>query len=192
MKKNRQAKIVEQLTDRQLLLNLYLSQSMFLFVAIIGIWIFFDSFRTFFQLFQWNPSQVFLYGIVPALLIVIVDIVLIKILPKRFFDDGGINERIFSMLSIPHIFLITFIIAVSEELLFRGLIHTEAGYIIASLVFALIHYRYLHKIVLLISVLLLSFLIGYMYEITQNLLVPIVAHFFIDLLLGIYYRLNMR
>src|SRR5690625_1741473 len=114
------------------------------------------------------------------------------ILPKKYFDDGGINERIFKNQSIFNIFIIALIVAVSEELLFRGLIQTIFGYFIASTLFALVHVRYLRKPVLLISVLLISFYLGYLYEITNNLFVTIFAHFIVDFLLGVIIRYNIH
>src|SRR5699024_11474282 len=59
------------------------------------------------------------------------------------------------------------------ELLFRGVLQTTFGYIPASVIFALVHVRYLSKPVLLISVLLISFFIGYLFEVTGNLYVTI-------------------
>src|SRR5690625_3487599 len=90
--------------------------------------------------------------------------------------------------SIGDIFLLALIIAISEELLFRGIIQTTFGYFIASLIFALVHLRYLKKPVLFLSVLLLSFYIGFLFKITGSLLVTITMHFTIDFLLGLMIR----
>ncbi|MDV2580851.1 CPBP family intramembrane glutamic endopeptidase [Alkalibacillus haloalkaliphilus] len=195
MKKNKrpsQAEIVKQLSDRELIINVYASQLLFLLIAAILGFFLFDSLSEFLSLWYFDVNEIIVFAVLPALLIVTINVILVKVLPKKSYDDGGVNERLFKALSIPHIFAITLLIAFAEEVLFRGVIHTFAGFIIASLLFALIHFRYLNKVVLLVSVLLLSFLIGYMYEVTNNLMVPFVAHFLIDLLLGIYYRLFMR
>ncbi|GEN45180.1 CPBP family intramembrane glutamic endopeptidase [Alkalibacillus haloalkaliphilus] len=195
MKKNKrpsQAEIVKQLSDRELIINVYASQLLFLLIAAILGFFLFDSLSEFFGLWYFDVNEIIVFAVLPALLIVTINVILVKVLPKKSYDDGGVNERLFKALSIPHIFAITLLIAFAEEVLFRGVIHTFAGFILASLLFALIHFRYLNKVVLLVSVLLLSFLIGYMYEVTNNLMVPFVAHFLIDFLLGIYYRLFMR
>src|SRR5699024_12769703 len=105
------------------------------------------------------------------------------IFPKRYYDDGGINERIFKNLSIKEIFLITLLIAISEELLFRGVIQTTFGYLFASILFALVHLRYLKKPVLLISFLVISFLIGYIFLLTLNFFVSIITFFIFYFLL---------
>ncbi|WP_027964488.1 CPBP family intramembrane glutamic endopeptidase [Halalkalibacillus halophilus] len=192
MQNNSHQKKIERLSNKELIMNVYASQVLFIVIAILLSLLLFDSFDVFLDLFQFNWLEILIFGGIPAIIIVFIDIILIRLLPKKAYDDGGINEKLFKSLSIPHIFIITLVIAFAEELLFRGVIHTFAGYIIASLLFALIHFRYLKKTVLLISVLLLSFVIGYMYELTNNLLVPITAHFLIDFLLGIYYRHFMR
>ncbi|WP_175615074.1 CPBP family intramembrane glutamic endopeptidase [Piscibacillus halophilus] len=185
----KQADIVKELSNRELLLNLYFSQLIFIVIAFILSIFLFEDFLDLLNLFDWDVNEIVLYGLLPGLFVVFIDIILMKFLPEHYYDDGGINHRIFTSLNIPHIFLLALVVSLSEELLFRGVIQTSFGWMIASIIFALVHFRYLNKIVLLVSVLLLSFLIGYMYEITQNLLVPVVAHFTIDFLLGIYYRL---
>src|SRR5699024_12098023 len=89
---------------------------------------------------------------------------------------------------ISWIIIITLIVAISEEVLFRGVIQTTFGYIFASSLFAIIHIRYLKKPILFLLVLFTSFLIGYLFLITENLLVTIVFHFLFDLFLGSYVR----
>lgn len=163
----------------------------FLFLAAIASFFLF-SWNELFGLFDFQWMEIFLYGLIPGTVVVIIDLLLIRFVPKKHWDDGGVNEKIFRSLNAGQIFLLATVIGVSEEFLFRGVIHTELGYIVASSIFALVHVRYLRKPVLLVSVILLSFLIGYMYEITGNLLVPIVAHIWIDFLLGIYYRYRLR
>lgn len=81
-------------------------------------------------------------------------------------------------------------IAFSEELLFRGVIQTHFGLFVASTVFALLHVRYLEKLFLFAMVVLLSFFLGYIYELTNSLWVTIFAHFLIDFVLAVDIRLN--
>ena len=190
-KRKKQAELIQELTDQELVWNVVASQLIFLFLAAIASFFLF-SWNELFGLFDFQWMEIFLYGIIPGTVVVIIDLLLIRFVPKKHWDDGGVNEKIFRSLNAGQIFLLATVIGVSEEFLFRGVIHTELGYIVASSIFALVHVRYLRKPVLLVSVILLSFLIGYMYEITGNLLVPIVAHIWIDFLLGIYYRYRLR
>jgi membrane protease YdiL (CAAX protease family) len=74
--------------------------------------------------------------------------------------------------------------------LFRGVLQTHLGIWIASLVFAILHFRYLSKWLLFIMVVSISFLLGIVYEITDTLYTTILAHFLIDLVFAIQIRLQ--
>ncbi|MRG86438.1 CPBP family intramembrane glutamic endopeptidase [Salinibacillus xinjiangensis] len=185
-----QAELIKKITDKDLLLNLYFSQGIILFLAFVSSYFLFRDFGQWLEQLHWHPEEIFTYGVLPALLIVSIDLLLMRLLPKAYYDDGGINERIFQNQGLLHILFITFLVALSEEMLFRGVIQHEFGYIIASVTFALIHFRYLTKPVLFVSILFISFLIGYMYEMTQNLFVTIVAHFLVDFLLALFIKVK--
>src|SRR5690625_5157555 len=187
-----QKKLIDQMSDRELYQSLIYSQLILFSLALILSIFLFDQISYWLDLFVFNAHQIFYYGCLAGILIVVIDLLLMSIVPKRHFDDGGINERIFKDRSILHIFLIALIVAVSEELLFRGVIQTVFGYIIASTLFALVHVRYLKKPVLLVSVLLISFYLGYLYKITGNLFVTIIAHFLVDFILGLIIRYNIH
>ncbi|MDC3415408.1 CPBP family intramembrane glutamic endopeptidase [Aquibacillus salsiterrae] len=183
--KNKQAEIAQMLTSRQLQQQLYLSQAMIVLVTLLISFFLFDSFGDWVPLFKFAPKQLFWYGVLPGLSVVLIDLLLMRYLPEKYYDDGGINKKIFQNQTIFSIFMIAFVVSVVEEMLFRGVIHTEFGYVIASTLFAVVHVRYLTKPVLLVSVFLLSFYLGLMFEWTNNLLVTIVAHFIIDFCLGL-------
>lgn len=184
----KQSEIIKQLSDEELKKQVILSQLIILFAGVLLSLFFFDKFNEWLLYFQWNLNDIFLYGVIPGLIIVVIDLILILFVPEKYYDDGGINDRIFNNQPIYYIFFISLLTAVSEELLFRGVIQTSFGYLVASILFALVHLRYLKKPVLLISVLSVSFFIGYMFEITENLLVTIMAHFIVDFLLGCVIR----
>src|SRR5699024_12648954 len=93
---------------------------------------------------------------------------------------------IFQGEQISWIIIITLIVAISEEVLFRGVIQTTFGYIFASSLFAIIHIRYLKKPILFLLVHFTSFLIGYLFLITENLLVTFVFFFLFVFLLVLY------
>lgn len=187
-----QKHIIDQMSDDELYQSLIFSQFILFSLAITLSIFLFEQMSHWLELFIFDFEQIFYYGCLAGLLIVFIDLLLMSILPKKYFDDGGINERIFKNRSILQIFIIAFIVAVSEELLFRGIIQTVFGYFIASTLFALVHIRYLRKPVLLVSVFLISFYLGYLYKITGNLFVTIVAHFLVDFLLGLMIRYNLH
>ncbi|WP_164219005.1 type II CAAX endopeptidase family protein [Virgibacillus sp. YIM 98842] len=186
----KQSEIIEQLSDEELKQQLFISQGLFIVLAFVLSFIFFDDLREWLQYFSWEPEQIFLYGVIPGLIIVLIDIMLVWTLPKRYYDDGGINERVFKGQQVSYVFILSLTVAFAEEILFRGVLQTTFGYIIASAIFALVHFRYLNKPVLFISILFVSFYIGYLFEVTGNLAVTITAHFIVDFLLGLFIRLQ--
>lgn len=190
--KNKQAEMIKHISDEVLLVNVFITQGLVLLVAIILGFLLFDDFSEVTSLFQWQDWNILILGGSFGLGIVVYDLVLMKIFPSSYFDDGGINERLFRKLSYSKMFLVTLAIAVCEELLFRGVIQQHTNVWIASLIFALVHYRYLFNPFLFFNVTLLSLCIGFLYEHTANLYVTITAHFIIDFLLGVYIKIQYR
>lgn len=186
--KNKQAELIKQLTDKQLLYNLFLTQIIILTISLFLGMILFEDFSAFLNLFNFNDINILLVGVPAGLLVVIFDVIMMKVTPASYQDDGGVNERIFSNLPYTMVFIVALVVAISEELLFRGVIQTHLGLLWTSMIFAAVHYRYLFNWFLFMSVLVLSFFIGFLFEWTQNILVTITAHFLIDFILGILIR----
>ncbi|MFC4184078.1 CPBP family intramembrane glutamic endopeptidase [Saccharococcus thermophilus] len=185
----RQSEQIQMMSDREVLIHLYLTQLLLIVISVIIAFFLFD-FSTLRRIWQFDAATVFTYGGGSALLVLAVDFLAMRYLPDQWYDDGGINERIFQSRSIPHIFFLCLLIAFSEEWLFRGVIQTHFGLFIASTVFALLHIRYLEKWFLFIMVVLLSFFLGSIYEWTNSLWVTIFAHFLIDFILAVDIRLD--
>lgn len=190
--RNRQKEIINQLTDRQLILNLYFSQFIIFISAIFLSYLFLNGPRDLIPLFKWNDEKIITIGGSLGVIVFFIDVLLMKVLPPSYYDDGGINERVFANRSIFFIILFSGVVAVSEELLFRGVIQTAFGLIVASIIFALVHYRYLFHWFLFLNVFLLSFLFDYVYQETNNLLITMFMHFLINCLLGIYLSFRKR
>ncbi|GGM22659.1 CAAX amino protease [Paraliobacillus quinghaiensis] len=186
--KHSQAELIAKMTDEQLRVQVYLTQGILLLISCALGWFLYDTFEYFINLFKWNISEIFLIGVLPGFLVVAVDISMYQFVPKKYWDDGGINEKIFRSSTVFQIFLLTVVVAISEEILFRGVLQPTIGYITTSLFFAIIHIRYLFKPVLFIGVVALSFYIGWLFELTNNLLVTITTHFIIDFGLALYIR----
>lgn len=186
--KNRQKELIEQMTDKDIFIALLITQCFLLTISAIFVIILFKDISTFFSLFQWKDWRIFTYGVTSGLLVVGIDIYLMKNLPKHYYDDGGINEKIFKHRSIGEIAILAAIISICEEIFFRGVIQTNFGIMIASVIFALVHYRYLFHWFLFLNIMLLSFYIGLLYEWTGNLMVTITMHFITDFLLGVLYK----
>ncbi|MDE5411976.1 CPBP family intramembrane glutamic endopeptidase [Alkalihalobacterium chitinilyticum] len=188
----RQAKIIQEMSDREILLNLYITQAIMLLIAVVLGFFLIDDMSAFWEMFKWNPVQIFLIGGGIAIIVIIIDLLFDRFLPKVWMDDGGINERVFAKRNVFHIFFIALIVSISEEILFRGILQTQIGLILASLLFALIHFRYLSKPLLFSMAVILSFVLGLLFELTNNLLVPIFTHFLIDFVLGLYIMISAR
>ena len=186
MKKQRN--LVAELTDRELVLNVYLTQAIMLVLALLIGFVVFDQWLDFFLLFETELTWLLLIGGGVALVVVGIDLLLEHLLPKKWLDDGGINERVFRNLSLPQLFILCAVVAFAEELLFRAVIQTAFGLVIASVIFALIHIRYLDKPVLFFNVCLVSFLLGALFYWTEMIMITIFAHFLIDFLLGLVLR----
>jgi membrane protease YdiL (CAAX protease family) len=190
--KRKYNELISVLTDKELLFHLYMTQIILLVISLILGFFLFDNF-SFFQ-FNWMDSRILSIGIPCGIAVVIADLFLMNILPPSYYDDGGLNERIFKYRNLFHILIIAAVVAFSEELLFRGIIQTKVGLLFASTIFAIIHYRYLFNWFLFFNIILLSFFIGFIYLKTGNLAVTIWMHFIIDFLLGLYikYRKGKR
>ena len=191
--KNKQAELIKDLPDRILVMNVWLTQALvFGMAAVLGFFLL-DGLNEFISLFDFTDRKLVTWGIGIGIAVVSADMFLARLVPKSWQDDGGINERIFRNLSITKIALLSLCVAVSEELLFRGVIQSQTNLWVASLLFAAIHYRYLHKPFLLVNVTSVSFLIGWVFEYTgHNLAVTIAIHFLIDFILGVQIRINHK
>ena len=188
--KRKYNQIITELTDKELLYHLYLTQIILLGISLILGAILYDHF-SYIQNIDLLDHHILTIGIPAGVIIVFADVLLMKLLPASFYDDGGLNERIFKNRHVFHIFVIALFVAFSEELLFRGIIQTKVGLVLASIIFAIIHYRYLFNWYLFFNIILLSFLIGFIYQWTGNLAVTIMMHFVIDFLLGLYIKFRL-
>ena len=183
--KTRQVQI-DQIDDRMLLLNLYLTQAITLVVAIF--WILFSRRNPIALLDIPISSTPFVWGAGFAAAAIILDLIVSRIVPEEATDDGGINERLFRERPVWHIVAIALIVSICEELLFRGAIQHTLGIYWTSIVFAAIHVRYLKHWIPTAMVFGISYGLGYIYQYTESLWAPITAHFIIDLIMGLILR----
>ncbi|MFE8702639.1 CPBP family intramembrane glutamic endopeptidase [Cytobacillus sp. FJAT-54145] len=190
--KNKYSDLINDLSDRELIFHLMATQILLVVISfILGIFLF-ESFTEFDSLFVWTDPTILYVGGLAGLLVVLLDIGLMRILPKSYYDDGGLNKKLFANKSILQIALISIMVATTEEILFRGVLQTHFGLFVSSIIFALIHYRYLFNWFLFTNIIVLSFFIGYIYLLTGNLLVTIFMHFVIDFLLGIVIKFSNK
>lgn len=179
-----------QLNDRLLLINLYLTQALTLIAGLI--WILFQQ-RNPFGLFVIPKDIEFVYwGLGLAAAMLVVDFVLSRFVSEDSMDDGGINEMLFRKRPVWHIFVIALIVSICEELLFRGAIQHAFGPYWTSILFALIHVRYLKHWLPTGWVFLSSYGLGYVYIQTGTIWAPILCHFLIDFISGMLIRFRRK
>ncbi|WP_163537678.1 CPBP family intramembrane glutamic endopeptidase [Gracilibacillus sp. YIM 98692] len=180
--------IIDLFTSQQLKQQVWISQFILLVISCILGFLFLNSFSDLYVFFQWDWRTIFLYGGSSVVLIVILDLLFMYYFPRRYWDDGGINHKLFSEGSYLEIVFLCLFVAIIEEVLFRGIIQSTFGIFLASIVFALIHFRYLRKLWLFLSILVISFGLGILFEWTNNLFVVIFVHFFNNATLAMLIR----
>ncbi|MFD0768564.1 CPBP family intramembrane glutamic endopeptidase [Bacillus sp. CGMCC 1.60114] len=179
---------IEDMSIKEIRLNLYITQAIIICIGILLAYILFPSMDTFLALWKWDFSSIVLIGGGVACIIILLDYIAMHLLPESWFDDGGINNRMFQGMSVFGVFVVTLLIGIAEEFLFRGVIQTYFGLIFASIVFAVLHIRYITKPFLFCFVLMISVVFGYVFQWTGNLLITIFAHFLVDFIMGLQLR----
>lgn len=175
-----------QLNERLLLINLYITQGLAL---VIGLVILFFQKQSLMSLFVFPNGPGFIYwGAGLAGVMFVIDLLLSKVIPEESMDDGGINEMLFRTRPLWHIVVIAAFVAICEELLFRGAIQHAFGPYWTSIIFAIIHIRYLKHWIPTGWVFLSSYGLGYIYIHSGTLWAPILCHFIIDLVSGLIIR----
>ncbi len=177
---------VDELDDRMLLINLYATQALTFVIGLI--WILFQH-QNIFKLFSLPKElNVVWWGAGLAAAVVAVDLLIARWVPDEANDDGGVNDRIFRNRPVWHIAVLSFVVAVCEELLFRGAIQHAIGPYWTSIIFATIHVRYLRHWIPTGLVFSISYGLGWIYIQSGSIWAPILAHFLIDLIMGLIIR----
>ncbi|MED4751106.1 CPBP family intramembrane glutamic endopeptidase [Brevibacillus choshinensis] len=181
----------QEMDEANLRLNLWLTQGLVLAIAagssfFVHGWI---GTRELFVAPDWLGLGM---ALVIALLIVVASITMDIYLPSSWQDDGSVNEMVFGGMSPFMTLLVCISVGVGEEWLFRGVIQTVAGNLWTSVLFTLIHVRYLKKPLLFVTVFVTSMLLGYLFQREGTLWPSIFAHIAIDLLLAFYLQYTLK
>ncbi|WP_248925387.1 CPBP family intramembrane glutamic endopeptidase [Paenibacillus hamazuiensis] len=177
---------ISELDDRMLLINLYGTQG---FILLVGLVIMLIQRRNPLGLFDYPQLlPVLLWGVAFAAAVLIVDMLISRYVPEEILDDGGVNEMLFARRPLWHIAVISLVVSLSEEILFRGAIQHSWGAYWTSILFAAIHIRYLQHWLMTGLVFCISYGLGWIYMQTGTLWTPIVAHFVIDFMMGCILR----
>ncbi|HZG75725.1 MAG TPA: CPBP family intramembrane glutamic endopeptidase [Paenibacillus sp.] len=183
---------VSKLDDRMLLANVYLTQALILLLGCILLWV---QGRSLWTILAWPQGIApWAWGAGLAAVVLAADGVLSRFVPEDVTDDGGINEKLFGSLPVWHIALLSFVVSVCEEVLFRGAVQHWLTPYWTSILFAALHLRYLRHWLMTGIVFSISYGLGFAAVRTGTIWTPIAAHFIIDFVMGliIRYRRNDR
>ena len=172
---------LHHMSDRLLLVNLYITQALALVFAILLI-VFGQQSNPLLLLAWPADGDVWLWGFTLAASVIALNGLIALFGPE--IDDGGVNKKLFCARPLWHIVIICAVVAIAEELLFRGAVQPLIGNIWTSVLFTAIHVRYLRHWLPVAIVFLTSIGLGAVYEHTGSLWAPICAHFTIDFVLG--------
>lgn len=177
---------LDEVDDRFLLINLYVTQLIVLVAAVVIMLFQKPDIGAMFSFHA--GSRILVWGICFAAAVLVVDLLISSRVPPEVTDDGGINEKIFRNRPLWHIALLSLVVAFCEELLFRGAIQASWGPYWTSILFAAIHIRYLQHWLMTGLVFGISYGLGWIYIQTGSLWTPIAAHFLIDFIMGCILR----
>lgn len=181
----------QEMDEANLRLNLWLTQVVVLAIAAVGSFLVHGIGGTagLFDMPKWTGMTLAM-GF--ALSIVVASIAMDRFLPPHWQDDGNVNELVFGSMSPLMTVLVCISVGVGEEWLFRGVVQHFAGNLGTSVIFTVIHIRYLKKPLLFLSVFTTSMLLGLLYEWEGTLWPSITAHIAIDLLLAFYLQYTLK
>jgi membrane protease YdiL (CAAX protease family) len=132
-------------------------------------------------------------GLIGATVYISLSMVLGRYFAHLMGETDEANKRIFRNRTTVDIAAIALMVGISEEFLFRGIVQTHLGLWVATLIFILLHYRYFGNIIMTSSLIFISLSIGWIYEITGQILVStIVMHTVFDFVLGMQIRNELR
>ncbi|GAB0167751.1 CPBP family intramembrane metalloprotease [Lysinibacillus sp. CTST325] len=124
-------------------------------------------------------------------------VILTLFIPSKYMDETNQSYQDYSLLSIV---AFMFIGALFEEVLFRGIIQNLllvfleqpwTAIIITTLLFIGMHIQYFKKPIMLINITIPSLIFGWIYFETNNILVPFLVHFLMNIGMTLLFKYNL-
>lgn len=143
------------------------------------------------------PGRLIVNIVIATFGLLLFGVILTLYIPSKYIDDTNKSYQNYSFLTI---FSFMFLGALFEELLFRGIvqnmlsnyIENEWMAIIATTVlFLAFHIPYFKKPMMLINIAIPSFIFGWIYFNTNNILVPFIVHFLLNLGMTLLFKYNI-
>ncbi|PCN46021.1 CPBP family intramembrane metalloprotease [Brevibacillus laterosporus] len=169
----------------------------FICVAIIFILIVYDLLTIHNFLSFEKPIRMIMHICSASFALLLFGVILTLYIPSKYIDDTNKSYQNYSLLPI---FVFMLLGALFEELLFRGIIQNllfifiESQWIaiIATTLFFLgFHIQYFKKPIMLLNISIPSFTFGWLYFETNNILVPFVVHFLMNLGITLLFKYNL-
>jgi len=174
---------------KMMVVNLIVSQLLLIVLAVILQFIF-NKQLCFEEIFLLNFTTYTIFiGIFSSVLLLLIQLAFFKFISaERLFEQ--INAYLLQNFSLKELSLIFLVGAISEEFLFRATIQPKIGILLGSLIFTVVHFRYLRKILILIEVFIIGLVLGLSYYLTSSIWVPIFCHFLVNLTTAFLYKIG--
>ncbi|MEY8745988.1 CPBP family intramembrane glutamic endopeptidase [Paenibacillus tundrae] len=124
-------------------------------------------------------------------------VILSSYIPAKYIDD---TNKSYPDSSILTLLLFMFVGALFEEMLFRGIVQNVLYVFIDSkwiailtttLLFIGFHIQYFKKPIMLINITIPSFVFGWIYTETNNIAVPVLVHFLMNVGITLLFKYNI-
>jgi membrane protease YdiL (CAAX protease family) len=141
-----------------------------------------------------NPATLITMTVTTTIGLILFGILLTILIPSHYIDNQNKRYQTSSISALLSLFLFG---ALFEELFFRGILQnllllyieeSWVGIFITSLLFLALHVQYFKKPLMLFNILLPSLAFGWVYVKTNNILAPIIAHFFLNFVITILFK----
>ncbi|MCU5556695.1 CPBP family intramembrane metalloprotease [Bacillus cereus] len=176
---------------------LVFSSFIFVCVAVVFALIVYDVF-TIQNLLSFDKPLAMTISVVTASIgLLLFGVILTLYIPSKYIDDTNKGYQNYSLLGI---FAFMFTGALFEEILFRGIIQNLIyifienqwiAIITTTLLFIGIHIQYFKKPIMLINIIVPSLTFGWIYFETNNIIVPFLVHFLMNLGITLLFKYNL-
>ncbi|HDR7533959.1 TPA: CPBP family intramembrane glutamic endopeptidase [Bacillus cereus] len=176
---------------------LVFSSFIFVCVAVVFALIVYDVF-TIQNLLSFDKPLAMTISVVTASIgLLLFGVILPLYIPSKYIDDTNKGYQNYSLLGI---FAFMFTGALFEEILFRGIIQNLIyifienqwiAIITTTLLFIGIHIQYFKKPIMLINIIVPSLAFGWIYFETNNIIVPFLVHFLMNLGITLLFKYNL-
>lgn len=169
----------------------------FVCVAVIFVLIVYDVFTVQNFLSFDQPSRMIGSVVLAAFGLLLFGVILTLLIPSKYIDETNNSYQNYSLLGIIAFMLIG---ALFEEILFRGIIQNLLlvllenewmAIIITTLLFLGMHTQYFKKPIMLINITIPSVIFGWIYFDTNNILVPFLVHFLMNIGMTLLFKYNL-